>query len=288
MSTFFGMVDVFPRREIVLSSPSRTLVGPGAVCSLSENIWRFPHIVANLCTDNTIRNRAALFRKVGLNNYPLTPSEASRASRTPNMSWRTFSKVFGGTLMAERPCCRRVEGYGNFLCTNNMAQPFAPRFPGEPGVILYFQDADTVETTNEMFHLLVSPSAARADCSLLRYSGIYTRVPLRHTALGADEWLSLSSACRNKWILRLQDGAAPHLRAIHARASLRNTLGHDPSPADVRRWMRKYKEVKTGRWLLNTAFKSGKEKLRFEVVKCVGYDVHLATIIRNEMVVDRV
>ena len=136
-----------------------------------ENGTVFVGIVAKLCADNSLRNRTAVFSAAGLGHYKLTPPEAACASRTPNIPWKTFTWVFGGGVYCERPMCKKVPEYENFVCTSNLTQPFAPTRIGEPGVIFSFPGAALLDT----FHVLVDLGKKKTE---LRYCGIYTKVQI--------------------------------------------------------------------------------------------------------------
>ena len=136
-----------------------------------ENGAVFVGIVANLCADNSLRNRTAVFSAAGLGDYKLTPQEAACASQTPNIPWKTFTSVFGGLPYCERPMCKKVPEYENSVCTSNLTQPFAPTRIGEPGVIFSFPGAALLDT----FHVLVDLGKKKTE---LRYCGIYTKVQI--------------------------------------------------------------------------------------------------------------
>ena len=149
-------------------------------CGNQENGAVFVGIIAKLCADNSLRNRTAIFSAAGLGDYKLAPQEAICAGQTPNIPWKTFTWVFGGCPYAERPSCKRVPEYENFICTSNLTQPFAPMRIGEPGVIFSSPDRALLDT----FHVLVDLGKKKTE---LQYCGIYTKV---HTTLQVrvDEW----------------------------------------------------------------------------------------------------
>ncbi|KAH9065475.1 hypothetical protein EDB87DRAFT_1596094 [Lactarius vividus] len=281
------------------SGTSTQLVPPRRVRrdSLSlENREVFVGAIANLCANNSLSNRSAIFGAAGLYDYRLTPLEAAWAIKTPNIPWSTFTRTFGGFLYSERPTADKVKAYaGSFLCTNNITQPFAPKCVGESGVILFPPGMVLLEDTKETFHVLVDPSMGRR--TQLRYYGIYTKV---HTLeVQPDEWHALPrpvstfsallswilshndvAQCRRDWFARIRNWKVGD---VQARCSLRETFGSEPSPAEIQEWLRKYHDgtVTTVRNAIPNSFNSGIEKFGFEVIKCVGYDVNLAELIRD-------
>ena len=167
-----------------------------------ENGGGFVGIITALCADNSPPNRAAIFSAAGLGDHQLTPQEADCAGKTPDIPWRTFTRVFGGWLYAERPKGRRLPGYdaGNFLCANNVSQPFAPKHIGEPGVMFFAPGTALLEDTSETFHLLVDSSVRgtkRGTKTKLRYHGIYTKVHTPYMEVQIDDWYALPNQVSN-------------------------------------------------------------------------------------------
>lgn len=245
-----------------------------------ENGEAFVGTVAALCADRHSRNRSEIFNTLGFCNHLLTLEEAAEAKKTPDIPWLTFTRVFGGNMFSERPMAQKVPAYrGSFLCTNELTQPFAPTRVGEPGVIMFFPGTVLLEDTKETFHVLVDPSI-RARTKL-QYCGIYTKVRTPYMMeVQPDEWHALPSWCRREWLKRLW---RLKVGVVHARCSLRKKLGSEPSPAQIQEWLIKYSngsEEVRGKTVLRN-FDSGEEKFGFEVIKCVGYDVKLAKLIRN-------
>ena len=116
----------------------------------------FVGIIAKLCARNRRgNNRTAIFRAAGLRDRKLEPEEAACASRTPDISWMDFCKLFGSVLNCERPTGNRVPGYesdtAHFLCTFSVTQPFAPTCIGGPGLILSSPGA----TLLNQFHVFI-------------------------------------------------------------------------------------------------------------------------------------
>jgi hypothetical protein len=156
-----------------------------------------PGTIATLCADNGPHNRSAIFGAAGLRDHQLTPLETAWARRTPKIPWKFFTRVFGGAPYCERPSTRKVPGYERcFICTVNVAQPFAPTRVGEPGVILLRPDAVLLEDTKDTFHVLVDPSAGKR--TELQYCGIYTKVRTRYIMeVQPDEWHALPRPVSN-------------------------------------------------------------------------------------------
>ncbi|KAI9444564.1 hypothetical protein H4582DRAFT_1909780 [Lactarius indigo] len=257
-----------------------------------ENGGVFVGIIAALCADNSPRNRAAIFSAAEIGDYQLAPQETDCAGRTPKIPWKAFTRVFGGWAYSERPMGRRLPEYdkGNFLCAGNVAQPFAPKYIGEPGIILFSPGKVLLEDTRDRFHVLVYSSVGDTGAEL-QYCGIYTKI---------DEWYALTtrvsktstsfsrhlshsnvSQCRHKLLNQLQRSK---VGVVHARCTLRKRLGSDPPPAEIQEWIQKHRqgsEVMEHN-ALQDAFDSGTEKLGFEVIRCVGYDMQLAELIQRE------
>ncbi|KAH8981459.1 hypothetical protein EDB86DRAFT_2975762 [Lactarius hatsudake] len=237
-----------------------------------ESREAFDGIVAALCADNS--NRAAIFSAAGLRNYRLAPREAALARRTPEMAWRAFTDVFGGSLHSERPMSTKVFGYkGNMICASKVTQPFAPTHTGEPGVLLFHLSSSTsalLET--EAFHVLV-------DSSVRRKTG------LKYCGVCAGIWFNRNVAqCQRQILCRLRRVSS--VSDLHARCNLRKRHGPDSdlSPTKIDEWKRNYcdgSEAMVCR-ALRPSFDSGHEKLNFAVIKCVGFDPKLAKIIEQK------
>ncbi|KAH9042190.1 hypothetical protein EDB85DRAFT_1918472 [Lactarius pseudohatsudake] len=221
-----------------------------------------------LCADNGPSNRSAIFGAAGLFDRRLTPLEAAWAIKTPNIPWLAFTRTFGGSL---------------FLCTNKVSQPFAPRHVGEPGVILFPPGMVLLENTKETFHVLVDPSMGRrTELRLTEWHALPTLVSSFSTLLSWFLSHGDVAQCRSIWFRRIRKSVAA-MSDVQARCSLRETLGSEPSPAEIQEWLRNYNDgiVTMGRNVIPNGFNSGAEKFGFEVIKCVGYDVKLAKLIRN-------
>ncbi|KAH9170578.1 hypothetical protein EDB89DRAFT_2071799 [Lactarius sanguifluus] len=243
-----------------------------------ENGGVFVGIITALCADNSPRNRAAIFSAAEIGDYQLAPQEADCARQTPEIPWKTFTRVFGGWLYSERPMGRRLPGYdrGNFLCAANVEQPFAPKHIGEPGVILFSPGKVLLEDTRERFHVLVDPSVGETKANL-QYCGVYTKVRTPYMEVQIDEWYKLATQvstistsmsrplshsdfaqCRHKLLLQLQRSK---VGAVHARCTLRKRLRSDPPPAEIQEWIQKHNqgsEVMEYK-ALHDAFDSGTE-----------------------------
>ncbi|KAI9453553.1 hypothetical protein BJY52DRAFT_1288610 [Lactarius psammicola] len=268
------------RHQRTLATPEPELGPPEIVRRNPENERGFVGIIAALCADNSPHNRAAIFSAGGLGDYQMAPQEAACARNTPDIPWTAFTNIFGGNLHCERPKGTRVPGYmGNILCANNLTQPFAPTCIGEPGVILSLPGSALVEDTGERFHVLVDWSV-EGKKTKLRYYGIYT-VYSPYVEIQIDDWYSLPKQCRNRLLRQL---GVSKVGALHARCNLRKRLGTAsiPSPAEIDEWVRSFDRGSEVReyGALRHSFDSGMEKLGFEVIRCVGYDVKFAELIQ--------
>ncbi|KAH8981456.1 hypothetical protein EDB86DRAFT_432436 [Lactarius hatsudake] len=290
-------------REHRLRTLTPQLEPPGLVRREDpENGGVFVGVITALCADNSRRNRAAIFSAAEIGDYQLSPQEADCARQTPEIPWKTFTRVFGGWLYSERPMGRRLPGYdkGNFLCAGNAEQPFAPKHVGEPGVILFSPGKVLLEDTRERFHVLVDPSVGETKANL-QYCGVYTKVRTPYMEVQIDEWYKLATQCRHKLLLQLQRSK---VGAVHARCTLRKRLGSDPPPAEIQEWIKRHNQgsevmeykalhdafdsgtevrsrSRSGTWCWLTAGPTA-QKLGFEVIRCVGYDTQLAGLMQKE------
>ncbi|KAF8274345.1 hypothetical protein EI94DRAFT_852065 [Lactarius quietus] len=250
------------RRHERLSTPMELELPEIARRGKQENGDIFNGVLSALCNDNSPRNRAAIFSASGLDDYQLAQQEVAHARNTPDIPWPTFTSIFGGSLHSERPICRRVPGYnkGNFICADNIAQPFAPKRIGEPGVILFAPGLELLEDIKDTFHVLVDSSAGPRK-TRLRYCGVYTKVRTPYMEVAFHEWRSLSAECRVK-LLRNFERSRP-VRDAHARSTLRkrNNFVSHPSLAEIHEWTRKYNEGSEimERGAIREAFNSGAE-----------------------------
>ena len=210
-------------------------------------------IIAKLSAENDPRKRSAIFRAAGVSDRKPSVREAACARQTPDISWSTFNKIFGGTTYFERPVCAKVPGYntaGCFLCASAMRQPFAPTGIGKPGLVLSFPGAALINK----FHVLVDPSVDGKKTKL-QYCGIYTTV---HTPADVqiDEWHSLPRRvsnfpypCPSIWVTVISQCTRTLLTSLrgtntvgelHARCTLRKRKRSEPTPTEIREWCRKY------------------------------------------------
>lgn len=114
-----------------------------------------------------------IFERMHVKPFKLDVTEELRIAETPKISWKTFSKKFGGQVMREWPECyrARVACRPNFFCANIAAQPYAPTAAGECGLILRFPTIGfQPEVHGPMFHAFSFHPSRR----LLMYHGDYT------------------------------------------------------------------------------------------------------------------
>ncbi|KAH9058284.1 hypothetical protein EDB87DRAFT_1626802 [Lactarius vividus] len=248
-----------------------------------ENREVFDGIVTTLCADNSPRNRATIFSAAGLRSYQLAPREAALARKTPEISWRAFTNLFGGSVYSERPMGIKTPGYWkNMICASKVIQPFVPTHIGEPGVLLYHLDSDTAALLEtRKFHVLVDSSVRRKNS--LKYCGVYTRVHTPNLEVQVGEWHALPRECRHKMVYRLW---ASKVGNLHARCNLRKRLGPNSvlSPAAIEEWKTNYHKGSEAMMhkVFRPSFDSGHEKFNFAVIKCVGYDTKLAGLVEKK------
>jgi hypothetical protein len=130
---------------------------------------------------------ASFFRDEGLNPYSLTPEEAAQASKTPDLTAKSFTDVFGSSPFYER----RSPDVGNFVCINRSLQFYGPSSPGLPGLLFLTSNTVPLEAPQETFLMFLLVKAKLKPIRRYRYLGTYTRVPVARTTLGADEWAAL-------------------------------------------------------------------------------------------------
>jgi len=117
--------------------------------------------------------------------------------------------------------------------------------------------------------------------SRIRYLGTYTKVPIVHSAVEPHEWLSLPVAFQRVWLNRILTSQG--MRAVHARVSIRKECPSGPPPSvdAINRWVEQ--NPKKGQGIrfgdIRAAFRSGEENIEFEVIKYVGYDHNIATLL---------
>jgi len=123
----------------------------------------------------------------------MTPEDRDLVAKTPDITARSFSKLFGGYPINERP---RSREWGT-LCINSTAQPYAPHSPGASGLFFIYPGAALLEDTCETFllflnmNLKVSWNGLPRGESQIRYLGTYTKVPVVHATVEPEEWQGL-------------------------------------------------------------------------------------------------
>jgi hypothetical protein len=123
----------------------------------------------------------------GLRGSSLSQEDAALASVTPELTTKRFTQLFGGTPRNERPWSREY----NIICATQAPQPYAPRAPGEPGVLFIFPSIVRSEDDYMSFHLFIETSSEERR---YRYLGNYTKVPPKvptDTRVKVGEWLTL-------------------------------------------------------------------------------------------------
>jgi len=203
----------------------------------------------------------------------LTPQDYPLALVTP----KHFTALFGGFHRHERP--RSVTK--NNLCLNRNAQPYAPISPGKAGLLFVMPNTIVLEDNCESFHIFMSMSEStpRTGKECFRYFGTYIKVPITRTTLGVDEWCSLSFKCRNIWSRHIISSGSREKGAVLARVSIRQERPNGPPPSldDINQWLeansRKCRKIPNP--VVRAALDSGEENIKFEVVKCIRYDLEI-------------
>ena len=119
---------------------------------------------------------AEILRNSGVKSLrSLTSAEMICAEEIPGIGWHLFCETFGGSLRSEWPNCQKKPGYESFLCAYAALQPFMPRDPGEPGLVLQLPVVDGSQNDKSTFHVLTTMSQ---DDGTLYYRGKYAKIPL--------------------------------------------------------------------------------------------------------------
>ena len=88
-----------------------------------------PHTNNRIITDVA---RDLPLRGAGVHpSMAMTPEDLDLANRTPYVASRSFSTLFGGNPIQERPQSKK---WGT-LCVNRTSQPYAPHSPGKSGLV---------------------------------------------------------------------------------------------------------------------------------------------------------
>lgn len=151
------------------------LLGNFVFCRSTSEL-RSPEMLVTTDVNTPILDVAEILRNSGLKSLrPLTSAETICAEETPGIGWHLFCETFGGRTRTEWPNCIKKSGYESFLCANAAVQPFMPRDPGKPGLVLRLP-AVTGSSQNDKstFHVL----ATMAQGSALYYRGKYAKIPL--------------------------------------------------------------------------------------------------------------
>jgi hypothetical protein len=120
----------------------------------------------------------AILRRENLTRFELTRAETDCAKETPDMCWSTFTKLFGGRARGEWQTCDRFPNYRYFLCATKLAQPYAPTFPGQPGLVLRIPTLVFTHSDGYRGTVRVISSAVDGTRTQLKYLGEYTKRPL--------------------------------------------------------------------------------------------------------------
>ncbi|KAH9960335.1 hypothetical protein BGW80DRAFT_933341 [Lactifluus volemus] len=219
-----------------------------------------------------------ILRDAGLTLFELTRAEADCASETPNIGWSAFTNLFGGRARTEWMDCGKIPEYNNFFCATMRAQPFAPTFRGQPGLLLCLPTTLSTPPGNN------SSTISMLSCSLgggyLKYLGEYARRPLPEVHV---KWNDLSPTCRRAWAHRLSTSSVLAVRALRTRVKLRNERNREPSAAEVEQHLLGGRRVEILQRDITAAFRKGEEKLMFLGIQCTGYDSKLATVIQTNL-----
>ena len=149
----------------------------------------------------------------------LTPQDAALVVATPDLLQKRFTALFGGNPEHERPNSHER----NIICINSVAQPYAPRSPGESGLLFFAPGVVRFEDNYPSFHVFVnmSPPKTPARERIYRYFGTYTKVPTIRTTVEVDEWLSLPIRVSRSFIINSHAQCSWCLPNLSVNPSLR-------------------------------------------------------------------
>ena len=126
-----------------------------------------------------------ILRGAGLTLFELTRAEADCASETPVMGWSAFTNLFGGRVRTEWMDCDKIPEYKNFFYATMRAQPFAPTFPGQPGLLLCLPATLSTPPGND--GSTISMLSSSLGGGHLKYLGEYARRPLPDVQIKWDD-----------------------------------------------------------------------------------------------------
>jgi uncharacterized protein DUF6697 len=162
------------------SSPTESSAGSSRRTCRSSNMPQpttpRPHRTRTLLSRDSFGvDPNGILERADLRPLILSRAEATHADETPGIGWGLFRKAFGGDHnRSEWPQCDKIQGYENFMCAYEFAQPFMPPNPGEPGLLL---KPSAVCETQGTFHVLVETQKS----GVLHYRGKYRKITLPHT-----------------------------------------------------------------------------------------------------------
>jgi len=145
-----------------------------------------------------------------------------------------------------------------------------------PGTILF-------EDNYPSFHIFLNLSPPMTRCILrkYRYLGEYSKHPITSTTVEGEEWLGLPIECRTAWSLRIHSSKKRNIRAIHASIDIRNARPEGPPPSqdEIEEWLDNHPGRREGmmKGTLINAFNRGEEKINLALVRCIRYNIEVAT-----------
>ncbi|KAI0317244.1 hypothetical protein OF83DRAFT_1083718 [Amylostereum chailletii] len=160
------------------------------------------------------------------------------------------------------------------MFVNTLVHPCAPSTSGAPGLMFRLGDeAKTAGKEPKMVELMVRVETDEEGWSVFRYFGRYELVLIEQPSMALEEWRSLSSHCREKWVQRAKKcGGETHerIRAFEQEQAApvgglvsQKLSGASPATQAIRR-----------------AFDEGRETLNVVGLRCVGYTDALARRIK--------
>jgi hypothetical protein len=181
-------------------------------------------VSAHRADSNRFCSRAAVelfIREIGVeaSSPLLTPQDAALADAMPDLLQKRFTALFGGSPEHERPNSHDR----NIVCINPVAHPYAPRSPGESGLLFFPPGVVRFEDNYPSFHVFVnmSPPKTWARERRYRYFGTYTKVPTIRTTVEVDEWLSLPIRVSRSFIITSHAQGSWCLQNLSVNPSLR-------------------------------------------------------------------
>ncbi|KIJ66701.1 hypothetical protein HYDPIDRAFT_26129 [Hydnomerulius pinastri MD-312] len=140
------------------------------------------------------------------------------------------SRIWGGNTQALFPTIGKefTHGLDDFMYTNLLFNPHAPRWPGAPGLLFRFRD-DGPDWPDKIQRVIV-----RLRTNSWQYMGQYKM--LRAPPLTPEEWNAQAPKTKQIWATRLVDKKGDG--GVKAKIILRKRLQREPSAQEIKNAVR--------------------------------------------------